>query len=236
MHSVICFFKPNTKLTIICDHTLILNTTLFNYRIATIDLINIEALFESAKSLPEVLQSHINQRKLPQDKACSIQGWLLLKACLQERGLTSDDILENIQFNAFGKPCLKKSRLKDASLDAHFNFSHSHAKVVCAVSNTHRIGVDIEKIGVFDNSLLPAYFSHGEIDFITQANYPEDAFFSFWTKKEALLKCVGIGIAHIELASLEVLNNTIIYKQKPYRFYSIDVGHSYMAHVCIEEA
>jgi len=213
-----------------------LNTTLFNYRIATIDLIKIKALFEAAKSLPEVLQSHINQRQLLQDKACSIQGWLLLKACLRDRGLKSDDILEDIQFNTFGKPYFKKSRLIDATLDVHFNFSHSETKVVCAVSKTHDIGVDIEKIAIFDSSLLPAYFSHDEIDFVTQANSPEDAFFSLWTKKEALLKCVGIGITHIELANLEVLNNTIIYQQKPYRFYEIDAGHLYMAHVCIEEA
>ena len=230
------FIKPNAKLTITFDHTLILNTLLFNYRTATIDSFSIEALFGASKSLPERLQAHINQRQILQDKACSTQAWLLLKDCLQALGITRNDILDTVQFNAFGKPYFENSRFIDLNLAINFNFSHSDTKVICALSTMHNIGVDIEKIQAFDSGILNTYFTHPEVEFIAQASTPEDAFFSLWTKKEALLKCIGVGIAHINLASIEVLNNSITYQQRLFSFYAIEAGHGYVAHVCVESA
>lgn len=203
---------------------------------ATIDLNSIEMLFKTANALPEQLKTHINQRQILQDKACSIQAWLLLKDYLQSLGIKRDDILNQVQFNQFGKPYFERTRFIDLNLAINFNFAHSDKKVIFAVSTTHNIGVDIEKINAFDSSALTTYFTPPEVNFIAQASVPETEFFSIWTKKEALLKCIGIGIAHIDLASIEVLNSNILYQQKAYSFYPIDAGYGYMAHVCIENS
>ena len=213
---------------------MILNTPLFNYRIATVDSLSIKSLVEAAKSLPERLQTHISQRQILQDKACRIQAWLLLKDCLQVLGIKRDDILDAVQFNAFGKPYFEASSFLELNLVINFNFSHSDSKVICVVSTKHNIGVDIEKIYAFEKSLQTYYFTQPEIDFITQQSNPDKAFLSIWTKKEALLKCLGVGIAYIDLVSIEVLSSSIIYQQRSYHFYEIDSVFGYMAHVCME--
>ena len=211
-----------------------MNTLPLDYRISNINLFSEKSLFEAAKYLPETLQTKINKRQISQDKAISIRAWLLLKEMLRGYGFKSDDILDKVKFNAFGKPYIENTDCADTPLEINFNYSHSCSKVLCAVSRSHNIGVDIEKIKAFDNSTLITYFTMPEVNFILQEKIPQKAFLSIWTKKEALVKCIGVGLTQINLASIEVLESSIVYKEIPYRFYTLDAGQDYVAHACIE--
>jgi 4'-phosphopantetheinyl transferase len=80
----------------------------------------------------------------------------------------------------------------------HFNLSHSHGIALCAVTTIGAVGVDLEKI---QNSLklvdtAGKIFGDGEIS-IFQSLPPEIqeiAFLNCWTRKEAYLKAVGVGL------------------------------------------
>lgn len=80
----------------------------------------------------------------------------------------------------------------------HFNFniSHSGDYIVIGFANRWSVGVDIE----FMNSQLDLYdmiincMSNYEISMILNSEAPRAVFFKHWTRKESLLKGVGLGL------------------------------------------
>lgn len=91
------------------------------------------------------------------------------------------------QINTYGKPSLINAPAIE------FNLTHSHANALVAVT-TSPVGVDIEHLRAdFDVvSLAQRYFAAAEIDLV-QTN--PDRFFEFWTRKEAFIKAIGMGIS-----------------------------------------
>ena len=83
--------------------------------------------------------------------------------------------------NEYGKPLSNK---------CFFNISHSKGVVVLAVSQKHDVGVDVEVIREKDEDLVRYISSDEEYEFIKN----ELDFFSVWTNKESLVKCLGTGI------------------------------------------
>ena len=84
----------------------------------------------------------------------------------------------------------------------HFNFSHSGERALCAVSNIGPVGVDIEKIRSIPgaDAIAKRYFSpqeQAELD-NAPATEKQRVFFQIWTRKEAILKWSGQGIAQME--------------------------------------
>jgi 4'-phosphopantetheinyl transferase len=104
----------------------------------------------------------------------------------------------------------------------YFNISHTKDAFAFVVSKSFYVGIDIEKT---DRSIdiLPivkSYFSIKEQRFIlSSATLMHDNFTLLWTRKEALLKAIGIGIvdnlSKIEVSekknfiSSEIIDNTL---------------------------
>ena len=102
-----------------------------------------------------------------------------------------------IQFteNKYGKPELTCGI---TDLPIRFNLSHSGHVVVCALTLTHDIGVDIEDMKrSIDLSIADRFFSIQEAQAITQADasLKPSLFFKFWTLKEACVKATGKGLS-----------------------------------------
>jgi 4'-phosphopantetheinyl transferase len=81
----------------------------------------------------------------------------------------------------------------------HFNVSHSHELALFAVTRRGEVGVDVERVRPFPNdvSVAERFFSPGECQRL-QTLAPEhrmEAFFHVWTRKEACLKALGVGLA-----------------------------------------
>ena len=91
-----------------------------------------------------------------------------------------------------GKPCL-------ASRELGFSISHSKDVVAIAVALSCEIGIDIEELRKIDNlrSIADHFFEAEEIDAIsrTAPAMIDRVFLGIWTRKEAVLKAAGIGIA-----------------------------------------
>lgn len=121
----------------------------------------------------------------------------------------------NIRFenNEYGKLYLADSQ------DLYFNISHSQNAVVVAFSR-HENGIDIEKIRNIDLNIAKHCFSIEENEYIRNSRKQLYSFWEIWTKKEAYLKYVGVGIVN-RLKTFNVLNNqinSIIHTMKYNRF------------------
>jgi 4'-phosphopantetheinyl transferase len=96
-------------------------------------------------------------------------------------------------YNKHGKPAIKGCPLQ-------FNLAHSGELGVCAVSLSHAVGVDIEKVDRPLNCLAIAKRFFSEWEYSELSVLPElqqrEAFFHVWTCKEAFVKATGLGIAN----------------------------------------
>lgn len=103
---------------------------------------------------------------------------------------TNDKDLQIIR-QGYGKPHF-------ASLPLFFNVSHSRKLCAVALSDTN-VGIDLEFISdARDTSALSKrFFTPQEHLEITESKNATEAFFAMWTKKEALAKLTGEGLAAI---------------------------------------
>ncbi|MFN8445307.1 MAG: 4'-phosphopantetheinyl transferase superfamily protein [Caldilineaceae bacterium] len=100
-------------------------------------------------------------------------------------------------YAAQGKPSLA-SQLPEQHL--HFNVSHSHESALFAFAWNREVGVDIEAIrseveieGIFPTISSPEEQADWKN---VPASTKRPAFFSLWSRKEALVKAIGQGIGY----------------------------------------
>lgn len=107
---------------------------------------------------------------------------LLLKACGED---TSRLIIKR---GESGKPHFKNSPLE-------FSLSHSRGVAVCSLGKTPR-GADVEFVRRRHNSqaLAERFFGKAECEYIAKADNTDEAFYTVWTRKEALIKKRGGGV------------------------------------------
>ena len=85
--------------------------------------------------------------------------------------------------------------LTTAHPNIHFNISHCREGVICVVSD-RPVGVDIESIREYKESLVRYTMNDDEVREIESAADPASAFIRFWTMKEATMKLIGTGISN----------------------------------------
>lgn len=104
--------------------------------------------------------------------------------------------------NDFGKPFLRTP-----SVDLRFNVAHSGAQALIAVARAVEVGVDIEIHRPLGDSHGLARTILSPADLARWQQLPEAirmaAFYSIWTRKEAVAKAVGQGLS-MEFTAMEV--------------------------------
>jgi|WetSurMetagenome_2_1015567.scaffolds.fasta_scaffold526846_1 phosphopantetheinyl transferase len=96
-------------------------------------------------------------------------------------------------YNHFGKPLLSPGYP-----DIFFNLSHSGGVSVLAFDLNGHIGIDVEHmVPEFDfQSITQHFFTRREAEYINSTEtMSSKRFYQLWTRKEALLKGLGIGIS-----------------------------------------
>lgn len=137
---------------------------------------------------PERLEKARRYRMRADYDRC-VAGGVLLKLALGGADVTE---------NAFGKPVAD---------GVCFNLSHSGDWVILAVDDTD-VGCDVEQIRQVDALRMGKYvFCDRERALLAGASDRLGCFFALWTKKEALLKCMGKGF-HREAKSVDVSGDT----------------------------
>ena len=116
-----------------------------------------------------------------------VLAYLLLKKGLREGyGITENPAFE---YNEHGKPSIVGHPY------IYFNLSHCKEAVVCVISD-QPIGVDVESIREYKESLVNYTMNDEEISEIASSENPAASFIRFWTMKEATMKLIGTGISN----------------------------------------
>lgn len=146
-----------------------------------------------AKFIPPGELARINSFKHPEAWSRQLLAHAALRSLLGER-LNVEAQKIRFRTDAHGKPMLAG----DGAL--HFNLSHSGNLALIAISASVEVGVDVEHIRpIHDLSRLAGRFftprEAAALAALPEPNRPA-AFFRSWTRKEAVLKATGLGIAN----------------------------------------
>ena len=119
-------------------------------------------------------------------RTCAAAYLLLCEGLRKEYGITEKPVFE---FGEHGKPSII------GRPDLHFSLSHCREAAICVLSD-RPVGIDIESVGRYSESLVRYTMNDEEMAQILASNRPDIAFTRLWTQKEAVLKCTGEGIGN----------------------------------------
>lgn len=141
-----------------------------------------------------------NRFRFAKDKDCFVLTRGILRHLLG-RYLQQDPKTLSFTYGPQGKPFL------EAQPSLHFNVTHSGELALFAFALNQPIGVDLEQIqrAVEIELVAKHFFSTKEIEalFSLPPAQQKQGFFNCWTRKEALIKAMGTGLA-FPLAQFEV--------------------------------
>ena len=104
-------------------------------------------------------------------------------------------------------------QLSTVNCQLYFNLSHCKQAIACALSESP-IGVDVETIGRYSESLARHVLSPEEFDLVSSAPDPQIPFTRLWTQKEAVVKLTGRGIDDDLPNLLFKYNNVSLYTEE----------------------
>lgn len=156
--------------------------------------------------------------------------------------LSPEDI--HFHYNRHAKPYLS------AAIDRQvlsFNMSHSGQWVLIAVAQGREVGIDVEKIRIRDHlhQIAEYFFSPQEYTALTAmpAEQRVEAFFTYWTRREAYLKALGVGISGVlDSVDLPVSDGKPVFlvageasaREDCWRYVGFRPAPEYMAAVVVE--
>lgn len=117
-------------------------------------------------------------------KTCAAAYLLLCEGLRKEYGMAEKPVFE---YGEHGKPFII------GHPEIHFNLSHCKEAAICVISD-RPVGVDIESIREYKESLVDYTMNDDEVAMIAHSLHPAQTFTRLWTMKEAILKCCGEGI------------------------------------------
>ena len=142
--------------------------------------------------LDEKEQSRARRYRFPADRARFVLGAVLLRAAAAPAlGVPAASIAVDRSCDECGGP---HGRPRVIGADVHVSVSHSGEVVAVASTAEGPVGVDVEAVsdrgGKGYPEICPSVCTPEEQLFVTG----RDAFFTFWTRKEAVLKATGHGL------------------------------------------
>jgi 4'-phosphopantetheinyl transferase len=117
-------------------------------------------------------------------RTCALAYLLLRRALREEFGIDEQPLFD---YGEHGKPVLVSHP------DIHFNLSHCREAVACVVSR-RPVGIDVESVSHYKESVARYTMSQQEMDQILHADRHDVMFTRLWTMKEAVLKLSGEGL------------------------------------------
>jgi len=177
------------------------------------------------KSLSPSMHPRALRYKREADAYDFILGRLLLQEGLKE--LQVSETIEDLRFEESGKPYLES---------VHFNISHTSGKVICAISEKGRIGIDIEKEKAVELESFESWFTPSEWKDIYTAPIPLQRFYQYWTRKESIIKALGLTLSHLNQIALDVRQDMFEAEGKRWHLHEMELGNGYAGAICSEVA
>ena len=119
-------------------------------------------------------------------RLCVLAYQLLKQGLREEYGITENPVFT---YNEHGKPSIA------GHPEIFFNLSHCKEAAACVIAD-EPVGIDVEAIRSYNNSLVNYTMNDREIQEIKAATQPATAFIRLWTMKEATMKLIGTGISN----------------------------------------
>ena len=146
--------------------------------------------FDLEAALKEISEQRREQAlkfKHEQGQRLCVLAYQLLKQGLKdEYGIVENPVFD---YNEHGKPTIV------GHPEICFNLSHCREAAICVLSD-RPVGVDVESIREYKDSLVNYTMNKEEICQIESAENPAAAFIRLWTMKEATMKLIGTGISN----------------------------------------
>ena len=144
--------------------------------------------------LDDAERAQARRFRLERDRRRFVLRRGLLRTLLAGRlGLDLDPAALRFARNAFGKPALDGT-------DLRFSASHSHGVALYALARGADPGCDIERCdeGIDVDGTARALFAPGEVRALhgLPPGLRREGFFRCWTRKEAYVKALGLGLSH----------------------------------------
>ncbi len=171
--------------------------------------------------LPGAMAEKIQRFRHWEDAQASLYGKLMLIEGLQRYG-HSAGALNDITFSDYGRPSLAGG--------PEFNISHSGSLVMCALTTERKVGIDIEEVKDIDLDDFRSIWRQDEWDQINTADGSLIPFFTFWTKKEAIIKADGKGLS-IPLQSIFIGPATARIGADEWHLKQLPMQPGYLCHV-----
>jgi 4'-phosphopantetheinyl transferase len=166
-----------------------------------------------------------------------------MKRLILANYLDCDPQCLHFKIESYGKPALANLQ---SPLKIQFNISHSRDLILIAITVEDQIGIDIEYSDKKKSieSLSETIFSPSEMKFfltLKSQREKEKTFFRCWTRKEAYLKAIGIGLRQDRtnisvdlnktLSSHDWLKISTISQSEimPWKIFPIDIDDFYIA-------
>ncbi|WP_297336889.1 4'-phosphopantetheinyl transferase superfamily protein [Algoriphagus sp.] len=171
------------------------------------------------------MQDKASQFRNWKDRTNSILGKVMLKHCAS-RYYNIPNILNQVSYNPFQRP----------EVDGPFSFSISHSgnMVVCALSETHQLGIDIESLAAIDFDPYQEYLSDKEWMQIKLAMDPNREFLKIWTQKEAVIKADGRGLT-LPLKELNPSDSHLKIDKQSWYLHQINLQSNYICHLATDK-
>lgn len=135
-------------------------------------------------------------------------------------------ILQEYQLDQYDRPYL--------STGPEFNFSHTRERVSCVLSTGSRVGIDIEYHQPVDLADYRRVFTPEEWEFIQADPAPLLAFYTQWTKKEAVMKADGRGF-QLDPASFGLLEGEVLIDGNNWKVQLVEGPKGYTTHLATKE-
>ena len=181
-------------------------------------------LQEFLENFPSDFQEKILKYKNWEDAQLSLLGRLLLKYGL--RKINKAYLDKELHYSKYNKPYLLNSEVR-------FNISHSGDIVVCAITDSNDIGIDIEKIYEINVNDFKSQLTAAEWKQLKSSDNTKNTFFKYWTKKEAVIKANGMGLS-LPLNSFDIVNNHTSLNEENFFIKEIELDLDYKCHLAFK--
>lgn len=187
----------------------------------TVQAQDVAPLTAALPLLSAARQGEIAAFALAHDRTLRIAASLLLQHALVQQ-LPTCTLPLVLERQAAGKPYLPSCPL-------HFSISHSGDVVYCAVAHVP-VGVDVERIRSLPYKVMAR--NRTPLEKMWLYNRPDDDFFTLWTRKEAVVKALGVGLQQ-SFADFSVLDHAICMEGQPIALHSLPCAAGYRAAVAV---
>lgn len=169
----------------------------------------------------KTLQHKIRAYYQWEDAQASLLGRLLLFKGVEIYNKHYTEI--DIDYNDYQKPFFADQQLK-------FNISHSGELVVCVLSKTLELGIDVEMIKEVPLESFRSQMTPTEWKKVVAASNKLEAFYDYWTAKEAVIKAHGNGLS-LPLRSFEIIHSKTEIAGETYYIKEVFLNNKYKSFI-----